>query len=120
MSQGIGPGVEIVVVLRFIDSYAPENDRRMVAIATDHPAHVVDGKLLPGFVPNMLPARNLFQDEKTDFIAVVERMPRLWVVRGTDDVAFELVAQDLCIAALDAARHRLTDQWESLMAIKAA
>ncbi len=35
-------------------------------------------------------------------------MAGLRIVRGAHDVAFEFVAQDACIAALGAARHRLS------------
>src|SRR5262249_1469794 len=120
MSEGIGPGVKIVVVLRFVDSYTPENDRRMVPIPADHATHVVYVKLLPRFVPHVLPARNISEDEQGDLVTGIEKMPGLWVVRRSDDIALKLLAKDLRVAALNAPWHRLTDPREGLMPIKPA
>src|SRR6266404_3722619 len=92
----------------------------MVPVATNHATHVVDGELLPRLIPNVLPAGNLFQDEETDFVASVEKMARLWIVRSPDDVALELVAQNLGIAALNAAGHGLSNERKSLMTIEAS
>src|SRR2546423_4333626 len=47
-------------------------------------------------------------------------MPRLRIVRCSHDVAFELVAQDLCVASLGASRHRLSYIGEGLVTIKPA
>ena len=41
--HGVGAGVEVVVVERFVDAHAPEDDGGMIPIAADHAAHVVDG-----------------------------------------------------------------------------
>src|SRR5579871_2290140 len=92
----------------------------MVPVPADHPAHVVDRELFPGLVPNVLPARNLFQDEQADFIAGVQKMAGLRIVRCTNDIAFQLLAQNLCVATLNATRHRLTHPREGLMSIKPA
>src|SRR5690348_10241556 len=90
----------------------------MVPISADHPAHAVDGQLLPRLVPDVLPARNFFQDEETDFIAGIQKMPGLRVVRRANNVALQLVPENLRVAALNASWHRLTDPWECLVPIK--
>jgi len=40
--QRIRADVEVVVVLRFVNSHAPENDGRMVPVAANHAPHVVN------------------------------------------------------------------------------
>src|ERR1035438_1706398 len=82
----------------------------MVPVASYHAAHVVDGDLLPGFVPDVLPARDFLQHEKADFVAGVKKMTRLRIMRGANDVAPELFTQDLRVAALSASRHGLPDK----------
>lgn len=47
-------------------------------------------------------------------------MAGLRIVRGAHDVAFEFVAQDARIAALGAARHRLSHERKGLMTVEAA
>ena len=47
-------------------------------------------------------------------------MAGLRIVRGAHDVAFEFMAQDARIAALGAARHRLSHERKGLMTVEAA
>src|SRR5438270_10178291 len=47
-------------------------------------------------------------------------MPRLRIVRCTHNIAFEFVAQYLCVASLGASRHRLSYIGEGLVTIEAA
>jgi len=65
---GVGRGhslvyVEVVVVLRFIVR-TPTGCARMVPVAADHSADVVDRDLFPRFVADMLPAGNFFENEQ--------------------------------------------------------
>ena len=92
----------------------------MVPVAADHAPDIVDGNILPGCVADVLPAGDLFEHEQADFVAGVEKMTRLRIVRGADDVALELVAQDLGVAALGAAGHGLPDKGKGLMAVESA
>ena len=78
----------------------------MVPVATDHAPDIVDGDLLPGLVPNVLPARDLFQNEKADFVAGVKKMARLGIMRGADDVAPEFFTEDVRVAALSPSSAR--------------
>ena len=68
----------------------------------------------------MLPTRNLFEHEQADLVATIEEMSRLRVVRGADDIAMEVLAKDVGIFALYAARHCLTDEGKCLMAVESA
>jgi len=43
----------------------------MIPVAADHAADVINGDQLPGLVADVLPAGNLFEDEKADFVASI-------------------------------------------------
>ena len=92
----------------------------MVPVAANHAADVVDGDLLPGLVADVLPAGDLFEDEQADLVAAVEEVARLRIVRGADDVAVEILAENVGVLALRAGGHGLADEREGLMAIEAA
>src|SRR5258706_4338843 len=74
----------------------------MIPVAADHAADVVDGDELPGFIADVLPAGDFFEDEEPHFVAGVQEMARLRIVRGAHDVAMEFVAEDARVAALGA------------------
>ena len=86
--QRIGARVEIVVVLRFVDAHAPQNDGGMIPVAPDHLLHVAHRQILPGLVADVLPAGDLFEDQQAGFVAGVQKMRRLRIMRGAHDVAF--------------------------------
>src|ERR1700683_577610 len=92
----------------------------MIPIAANHAAPVVHGNILPGCLADVLPARNFLQDQKAEFVASIQKMPRLRIVRRAHDVTFETVAKDLCIALLHASRHSLTHKGEGLMTVESA
>ena len=120
MRESVGAGVEVVVVPGLVDAHTPEDDGGVVPVAADHAAYVIDGDVLPGLVADVLPAGDLFEHEQAEFVAGVEEVARLRVVRGADDVAVEFAAQDVGIAALHARGHGLADEGEGLMAVEAA
>ena len=92
----------------------------MIPVAANHAAHIVDGDLLPGLVADVLPAGNLFEHQQADLIAAIEEVARLRIVRGADDVAVQVVAQDVRVLALHAGGHGLADEGKGLMAIESA
>ena len=100
VGQRIGANVEIVIVFRLVDAHTPQNDGRMVPVAADHAAHVVDGYQLPRFVADVLPAGNFLEHQQSNLVAGVEKVARLGIVRSAHDIALELVAQNLRIATL--------------------
>ena len=91
MSEGIGADVKVVVVARFVDTHAPENDAGMIPVAANHAVDVVDGDELPSFVTNVLPSGDFFEDEQAHFVAGIEEMAGLRVVGSSHDVAMELL-----------------------------
>ena len=120
MSKRIGLGVEVMIVLRFVDANAPENDRWMVPVAANHAANVIDRRVLPRLVADMLPSRNLFQHQKSNLVATVKKMPRLRIMRRPNNVAMQIVSQNLGILPLHTRRHCLTDKGKGLMTIEPA
>ena len=80
MSNLVSDFVEYIVILAFIYSYTPQEDRRMVAILSDHfPCHS-DSMLLPGIIADMLPARYFGEYQQSDFIAGINEMLRLRIM----------------------------------------
>ena len=120
VGQRIGADVEVVIVFRLVDAHAPQDDGRMVPVAANHAAHVVDRYQLPRLVADVLPAGNFLQHQQSDFVAGIEKVARLRIVRGAHDIALELVAQNVRVAALGAAGHRLADKGKGLMTVQPA
>ena len=50
----------------------------------------------------------------------IEKVARLRIVRGAHDVALQVVAQNVGVPALDAARHGLADKGKCLMTVQPA
>ena len=80
VGECVGAQVKVVVIRGLVDTNAPEDDRWVVPVAADHAADVIDGGLLPWFGAGVLPARNLFKEEKTDLVAAVEEVTRLRIM----------------------------------------
>src|ERR1017187_446481 len=120
MGQRVGASVEIVIVWGFVDADSPENDGRVIPVAANHAANVVRGNILPSCVADVLPARNFLQDEQAEFVACIQKMPGLRIVRGAHDVALEVSAKDLRVTPLHASRHGLTYKGERLMTVEPA
>ncbi len=92
----------------------------MIPVAPDHPADVVDRKLSPSLIADVLPSGDFFQNEQTSLVAGVEEMTRLWIMGGADDIALELFPKYLGIATLTTPRHCLAHEWEGLVPVEAA
>jgi hypothetical protein len=118
--HGVGPEIEVVVVLRLVNAHAPQYDRRMIPVPPHHPAHVVDGDQLPRLIPNVLPAGNLLEHQQPDLVAGVQKMPRLRIVRGAHDVAPQVLPQNLCVLPLRATRHGLPNPRKGLVTVQPA
>src|SRR5260370_99274 len=71
-------------------------------------------------VANLLPPGNLLKHQQAKLIASSQEVLRLRIMGGTNDVAVQLVSQDVGIAALYARRHRLTNVGKGLVAVKPA
>jgi len=118
--ERVGAYIEVVIVLRLVDAHAPQNDAGMIPVAANHARNVVDGNVLPRYVADMLPAGYFFEHEQSHFVACVEKVPRLRIVRRAHDVAVHHVAEDIRVAALATSRHCLSHERKCLMAVKSA
>src|SRR5207237_195483 len=89
----------------------------MIPVATDHAPHVVDRKLLPRLIANVLPARNLFQYKQAKLVAGVEEVARLGIMRSTDNIALELLAKDLRAAFSAATRRSFASSSSAILSV---
>src|SRR5208337_3535631 len=83
----------------------PDHNRRMIAVAPDHRFHVAHRQVLPAFVADVLPARWLLPRHQSQLVAGIQKRFRLRIVRAAHDVAVELLAQNLRIAAQQTRRR---------------
>ncbi len=68
----------------------------------------------------MLPAGNFLQDQKAKLIAGVEKVTGLRIMRRSDDVAVQAMAENRGVLPLNAGGHRAANKRKSLMAIEPA
>src|ERR1017187_6951796 len=108
----------MLVVARFIDTDAPDDDGGTVAIAAHHIADVVDDYVLPVLIAEISPTGRLLPDHQTQFVAGVQKCGGLRIVGAAYDVAVEVVAQDFGVAALHAVGHRISDIGEQLVPVQ--
>src|SRR2546423_9004095 len=90
----------------------------MVPITSNHLLDVLQGELLPIIIADVLPAGNFLEDQQAIFIAAIEKMRRLWIMRRAHDVALEFFSQNPRVTLLDSRGHCLTKVRKSLMAIQ--
>src|SRR2546423_4686924 len=109
-----------MIILGFIDSYPPQNYGRMIPIAADHAADVIHSQRFPGLIPDMLPSGNFLEHEQSDLITTVKEVPRLRIMRSANNIAFQILAENVRIALLYATGHRLPHERERLMPIEPA
>src|SRR5665213_3831213 len=90
----------------------------MVAVADDQVSDVLDDEVLEGGVSDVLPSGRLLPDHQTELVAGVEEGLCLRIVRAADDVAVEVLADDLGVAAHDARGHGVAGVGEELVAVE--
>src|SRR5215471_20014270 len=118
MCQGIRTGVEVMVVLRFVNTHSPQNYGGMVPVTPDHATDIVNCQILPLLISNVLPARDFFQHQESQFIAGIKKMRRLRVVRSANNVAFQFLLENLSVPPLHPSRHGLTNDRKSLVTVE--
>jgi len=117
MRQFVRASVEVVVVVRFVDAHAPEDDAGMIAVSTYHVAKIGHRVGLPCIVADVLPAGKFFEDEKSQLIACIEKMGGLGIMACADNNASELALEYLCVAPLGIGAHGIPRIRIFLMAI---
>ncbi len=119
MAEGVGLGIEGVVVLALVDPHAPQDDAGVVTVLEHHLPHVLQGDPLPRLVPDVLPAGDLREHQQTDLVAAVDKMPALGVVAGADHVAAQAELQIVGLVPLHARRGGVADVGVALMPVEA-
>ena len=109
MGQSVGPGIECVVVHALVDPHAPEDDTGVVSVLQHQLPQVLQGLLLPGPVPDVLPARQLREHQQAQPVALVDKMPALGIVGGAHRVALQFPFQNPGILPLQALRRGIAD-----------
>src|SRR5260370_39232255 len=66
----------------------------------------------------MLPPWDFLQYQQSNFIAAVEKVPRLRIMRCPHDVAMQILPQNYRIPTLYPRGHRLSYKWKRLMTIQ--
>lgn len=59
MGQGVGPGIQFVVIQGLIDMDAPDKDTRVVVLGQNHGLHILHHHLFKFFPAYVAPARYL-------------------------------------------------------------
>ena len=119
MAEGVGAGIEGVVVLALVDAHAPEHDAGVVAVLADHLLHVPHRLVLPGFSPDMLPAGDLRKHQQTQPVALVDEIGALGIVGGAHGGAAQLLLQDAGVLPLELLRRGVADAGIALVPVQA-
>ena len=85
--DGVGAGVEFIIVLAFVDAHAPQHDGRVVPVLQNHLPDVFACLLLPRLIPDVLPTWNLGKHQQSQPVALIYKVLALRIVAGTDGVA---------------------------------
>jgi hypothetical protein len=92
----------------------------MVPVSSDHRFGIRQGHLLPGLIPDVLPAWDFLEHQQADFVTPVQKMPGRRIMGGADQVHAEGVLQDIGILFLYGFWHGVSDMREGLVAVQAA
>ena len=116
--QGIGPGVEAVIVPALVDPDAPEDDAGMVAVLQDHVLHVLQRLIDPQRIADVLPAGDLGEDQDASAVAFVQEVVALGIMGGAHRVAAQLLLKDPGILPLEALGGGVAHVGVALMAVQ--
>ena len=119
VGRRIGPLVEFVIVRGFIDADAPEDDGGVVPVLGHHLRHIIYSDVLPGSVPDMLPARDFREDEKTPPVTLADEVLGLGIVGCTHCVKSQFFFQNIGVVALHGFRHGVAGIRIGLVAVQA-
>ena len=120
MRESICFAVEFIVVQTLVDTHAPEDDGRMVAVLRHHLAHILNGPALPRRVADMLPAGNFGENKKAQLVARIDKVPALRIVRRAHRRAAKLFLQYPRILALERFRRGVAHIGIALVAVQTA
>ncbi len=84
-----------------------------------HFPQVFQGLLLPGLVPDVLPARQLRKHQQAQPVTFIDKMLALGIVRGAHRVALQLLLQNPGVLPLQALRGGIADIGIALVPVQA-
>ena len=114
-----GPVVQARVVPGLVQPGAPHDHRRPAAVPDHHVPHVGQHDVLPRRVADMVPAGRFLPHHEAQFVACVEEVRGLRVMRAAHHVAVEVVLDDLGVPPLQAGAGRHADVGEELVPVQA-
>ena len=79
----IRPSVKCIIILRFINAHAPEDDRRVIPVLFYHIPDIFHRLIFPCSVTDMLPPWNFCENKKSYFVTPLYKIMGLWIVGGT-------------------------------------
>ena len=82
MRRLICSSVKCIIILRFINTHAPENDRSVIPVLFHHIPDIFHCLIFPCSITDMLPSRNFCKNKKSYFVTPLYKIMGLWIVGG--------------------------------------
>ena len=100
MGQGIGAGVQLVIVLTFVDAHPPQHDGWVAPVLQNHLPHVLHRLILPPLAADVLPAGDFGEHQQTAAVAFIQEILALGIVAGAHRIAAQFLFQNAGILPL--------------------
>ena len=78
MRRLICSSVKCIIILRFINTHAPENDRSVIPVLFHHIPDIFHCLIFPCSITDMLPSRNFGKNKQPYFITPLYKIMGLW------------------------------------------
>ena len=88
-------------------THTPQNNGGVVSLFHDHLVRHFQKRFLCHCVLDLTDARNLGEDQKPQFIAAIQKMMRLRIMRRPNSITPQFLLQDAGILPLQASRHSI-------------
>ena len=119
VGQGIGAGVQLVIVLTLVDAHPPQHNGRVAPVLQNHLPHILHRLINPVLAADVLPAGDFGEHQQTAAVAFIQEILALGIVAGADRVAAQLLLQNAGILPLHGFRGGVAHIGEALMAVEA-
>ena len=114
----IGFGIEFIIIGRFIDADAPNENAGVVELCGDHVTHILIAHFFEFFSANITPAGYLGKDHEAQLIAAIQKFFRLHIVRGAHNGKVQIIFQNVRVLFLYARRGSIADIGVRLMTVQ--
>ena len=118
MGGGVGAGVQPVVVQALVDPHPPQHHGGVVPVLQHHLPDVFHRLILPGGVPDVLPAGQLGEHQQAKPVALVQEILALGVVAGANSVTAQLLLQNAGVLPLEVLRGGIAHVRIALVAVQ--